>query len=138
MAVETPQTKTPSIVVYDGACGFCRTQVERMRRRDKGRWFEFVPRQTEGLTDRFPRLDEGDFNTGMRFIAPDGVIRVGADAVYEIFRRLPRWRWIAWVYRVPGIHALARWTYAWIAANRRRLSGTCSVPELDLRESRPR
>lgn len=116
---------TQSVVVYDGECAFCRTQIERMRRKDKLGCFDFVPRQTPGLDDRFPQLKEGDFDTGMRLIQPGGRVHVGADAVYEISRRLPVWRRVAWVYRVPGIHALARWTYAWIAAHRRSLGRTC-------------
>ncbi len=85
--------------------------------------FEFVARQTDGLTQRFPKLVEGDFNTGMRLITPDGVVHVGADAAYQIVRRLRYWRRLAWLYHVPGIHQLTRAVYAWIAANRQSLSG---------------
>ena len=46
--------------------------------------FELVARQTEGPTERFPTLAEGDFNTGMRLITPDGAKLVGADAAYQI------------------------------------------------------
>ncbi len=116
---------TRSIVVYDGECPFCRTQIERMRGRDKLGRFDFLPRQTPGLDDRFPQLKHGDFDTGMRLILPDGRVHVGADAVYEICRQLPRWRRVTWLYRVPGIHALARRGYAWIAAHRRSLGRTC-------------
>ena len=118
-------TSNRGVVVYDGDCSFCRTQIERMREKDKSGCFEFVPRQTPGLDDRFPQLKEGDFDTGMRLIQPDGRVHVGADAVYEISRRLPLWRRVAWLYRVPGIHALARRAYAWIAAHRRSLGRTC-------------
>ncbi len=122
--MSTSQT-TRGIVVYDGECAFCRTQIERMRARDKLGCFDFVPRQTPGLDDRFPQLKEGDFDTGMRLILPDGRVHVGADAVYQISRRLPLWRRMAWLYRVPGIHALARRIYAWIAAHRRSLGRPC-------------
>ena len=74
--------------------------------------FEYVPRQTLGIEDRFPRLASGDFNTGMRLIAPSGRIFVGADAIYHIAQELPFWRRLAWLYRVPGIHQLAQWVYA--------------------------
>ena len=110
------------VIVYDGACPFCRKQVARIRRRDRNGVFEFVPKQTPGLTVRFPRLAEGDFNTGMRLIDPDGTIHVGADAVYEIARRLPLSRWVAPLYRVPPIRWAARRFYGWIAANRYRFS----------------
>lgn len=92
---------------------------------DRHSRFELVPRQTPNLEQRFPQLADSDFNTGMRLVTPDGAVSVGADAVYEIARRLPRTRWIAWTYRVPVLHHLARAAYAWIAANRYKLAGRC-------------
>ncbi len=114
-----------STLVYDGHCSFCRHWVARISRRDRSGTFEFVTRQTEGLTKRFPKLVEGDFNTGMRLITPDDAIHVGADAAYQIVRQLRYWQRIAWFYAVPGIHWLTRAVYAWIAANRQSLGGKC-------------
>ena len=112
-----------SILVYDGHCSFCRRWVARIARMDRSDTFELVARQTDGLTKRFPRLVEGDFDTGMRLITPDDAIHVGADAAYQIVRRLRYLRRIAWLYHVPGIHWLTRTVYAWIAANRQSLGG---------------
>ena len=114
-----------STLVYDGHCSFCRRWVDRIARRDRSGTFEFVARQMDGLTERFPKLLEGDFSTGMRLITPDGTIHVGADAAYQIVRRLRYWRRIARVYHVPGIHWLTRTVYAWIAAHRQSLSREC-------------
>jgi predicted DCC family thiol-disulfide oxidoreductase YuxK len=88
-AMHTETGGSRPVVVYDGACAFCLRQVERIRRRDRAGVFEFVPRQTAGLEQRFPKLAEGDFNTGMRLVHRDGSVSVGADAVYEIARRPP-------------------------------------------------
>ena len=109
-------------VVYDGECPFCRRQITRIRKYDRHGRFEYLPRQTPGLTGRFPAIGQSGFDTGMRLVMPDGLIYVGADAVYHIARRLQYWRLLAWLYRVPGIHSLARFAYAWIAANRQSLS----------------
>ena len=127
-AMNTDLTSTlrrRSILVYDGHCSFCRRWVARIARMDRSDTFEFVARQTEGLTERFPKLVEGDFNTGMRLITPDDAIHVGADSAYQIVRRLRYWRRIAWLYHVPGIHWLTRAVYTWIAANRQLLGGKC-------------
>ncbi|TWT44238.1 hypothetical protein RAS1_06480 [Phycisphaerae bacterium RAS1] len=121
------------VLVYDGACGFCRRQVAWIAARDRSQLFEFTPRQSPGLDERFPALREGDFDTGLRLILPDGRIRVGADGVYEIARRLPRWRRLAWLYHVPGLRAVARALYAWIARNRHRFARRCDDGACDVR-----
>ena len=126
--MDTDSTNTlrrRATLVYDGHCSFCRRWVDRIARRDRSGTFEFVARQTEGLTKRFPKLIEGDFNTGMRLITPDDAIHVGADAAYQVVRRLRYWERIAWLYHVPGIRWFTRAVYGWIAANRQSLGGKC-------------
>jgi predicted DCC family thiol-disulfide oxidoreductase YuxK len=109
-------------VIYDGECGYCRKQMNRMRGRDFRRQFAFVPSGAPDLIERFPQLAGEDFNLGLRMVEPDGRVHVGADAVYQVARRLSGTRWIAWVFRAPGIAWLARRVYAKIAARRHRLS----------------
>ena len=133
-SVRTSAEPVRSVVVYDGECSFCLKQVGRMKRRDTAGVFEYVPRQSEGLMQRFPKLAEGDFNSGMRLANPDGSIDVGADAVYQIARRLSGWKLVAWLYRVPVLNWISRSGYGWIAKHRYQLakrceSGVCEVPD---------
>jgi len=120
------------VVVYDGNCPFCRRQLARIRLRDITERFEYVAKQSPGLNERFPALARGEFSAGMRLVRPDGQVRVGSDAIYEIAYQLPYWRWIAWLYRVPGIHALTRLVYRWIAANRTRLGRSCGDADCEI------
>ena len=120
-----PETDRKPVIVYDGECSFCCRQIERLRSRDRQGLFEYSPRLKPGLEDRFPALADADFNTGMRLIERDDRLYVGAEAIYEITRRLKPWKWIAWIYRIPGLTQLFRAIYAWIAANRHRLGGRC-------------
>lgn len=108
-------------IVYDGECAFCQRQVARIRALDPNGSFEYVRKQAADLMEKLPALRDSNFETGMRIVLPDGQVRVGADSVYEIARRLPGWRWLAWIYRVPLVHQAARGVYAWIARNRKRL-----------------
>lgn len=119
------QNPQPPVIVYDGDCAFCRSQIARIRRSDRQGRFEYVPRQTPGLIERFPALERMDLNSGLRVITPDSTIHVGPDAVYVIARRLPRWRWAAWLYRVPVLHTLLRGAYAWVASRRYSLNARC-------------
>ena len=58
----------------------------------------------------------------MQLVLPDGRVLAGADAAPEILRRIPRWRWIASFFALPGARPVARRVYGWIARNRMRLS----------------
>ena len=117
------------VVIYDGNCSFCQRQVGRMRRHDTKNVFEYLPRQTEGLEQRFAGLADADFNTGLRLVHPDASISVGADAIYHIARQLGRWRHLAWLYRVPGLNWAFRTAYGWIAKHRFKLSKRCGDQE---------
>lgn len=122
-----------SVLVYDGACAFCLAQVNRIRRWDRWDRFEYVARQTPGLGQRFPVLNSSDFDTGMRLITPDGTVLVGADAAHGVVRRLPGWRRLAWLYKVPPIHEVCRWAYGRVAAKRYALAGRCESHGCDVR-----
>jgi len=121
------------VVIYDGECRFCQWSLRRIRKLDRDGLFEYLPRQAQEVDERFPRLSESDFNTGLRFIRASDEIRVGADALYEIYRRLPIYRHLAWVYRLPILRQLIRAGYAFVARNRHRFgrvecdTGSCAA-----------
>ena len=96
-----------------------------MRRGDTAGVFDYLPRQTEGLDQRFPKLMEGNFNAGMRLVHVDGSVSAGADAVYQIARQIKGWKQLAWLYRVPVLHRIFRDAYAWVAKHRYKLAKRC-------------
>ena len=136
------QDMSDSVIIYDGECRFCQWSVHRIRKLDRREQFEYVPRQTEGIDARFPVLAESDFNTGLRLI-DDESVHVGADAIYQIYRQIPPYRLIAWLYRVPPFTQLARLGYAIIARNRHRFgrvecdTGACALPAMSPDASSP-
>ena len=95
--------------------------------RDSTARFEYTPRQTPGLEQRFPQLAHGDFNTGIRLVHPDATVSVGAEAVYHVARHLKGWQRLAWLYRVPVLTQCCRLAYAWIARNRYRFARKCDT-----------
>src|ERR1700688_608042 len=113
------------IVIYDGECRFCIDQVRRIKQMDMLHQLEYIPRQDPTADLRFPMLRTIDFDKGMRLLTADGNNYAGADAVYQIARRLPATRPIAWLYCIPGINQIAKLIYTWIARNRKRLGQTC-------------
>ena len=119
-------------IVYDGECSFCIKQIKSIQNMDHNGCFDYITRQAPELITRFPALNEMDFEEGMRLVEPRGYIHVGADAIYQIARRLPKARLIAWLYCLPVCKQIARIVYRWIAANRKRLGQTCHASSCQL------
>lgn len=113
------------LVVYDGACPYCRRQMQVLARIDRRGVFRSVPFQDPDLAARYPVLAGSDLERGVRLIDTTGRITVGAEAVYQIARRLPGWRWPALLYRVPPMNWVGRGVYKWVSRNRHRLGVAC-------------
>lgn len=109
-------------VVFDGSCGFCRDTVDLVARWDRARRLVLVPFQD---ADRVAALGltQPDVAAALHLVLPDGRVFAGADAVAELLRLLPRLRWAAGVFRIPGVRPAARRVYAWVARRRH-----CLVP----------
>lgn len=108
-------------LVFDGECGFCRRSVEWVRNRDREDRIEPLPFQDSEVRERFQRIPLEDFEQAMHLIAPDGRSWSGARAGEELLRLLPRWRWIAPMFRVPGVRWIAQRVYRLVADHRHSL-----------------
>ncbi len=107
-------------MIYDGECGFCRRSVDLVRRWDRERRLAVVPFQDQARVAAFG-IPLPALAAAMHLVYPDGRVFAGADAAPEILRLLPGKRWLAWVFRMPGVPWAARRLYAWIARRRRCL-----------------
>lgn len=107
-------------LIYDGECGICRQAVALLKRWDREHVLQYVPFQNQAAVARFgialPALA-----AAMHLIVPDGRVYPGADAIPELLRLCPGKRWLAPLFRIPGVLPLARRIYAWIARRRRCL-----------------
>ncbi len=111
------------MLLYDGLCPICNRAVEWIRRRAKPCAFEFLSCHDPSLAARFPQLSREDCLTAIRLVEPDGRIFAGEEAVPGILARMKGYRVAAAIVSRPGVRALARPLYRWIARNRLRLSG---------------
>jgi predicted DCC family thiol-disulfide oxidoreductase YuxK len=107
-------------LIYDGECGICQQAVRLLKRWDREQVLRFVPFQDSAAVARFgialPALA-----AAMHLVFPEGAVYAGADAVPPLLRLLPGKRWLAPLFRIPGVLPLARRIYAWIARRRRCL-----------------
>ncbi|MGH7520133.1 MAG: thiol-disulfide oxidoreductase DCC family protein [Gemmatimonadales bacterium] len=104
-------------LIFDGECGICQQAVAILKRWDREHTLRHVPFQDGAAVARFgialPALA-----AAMHLILPDGRVYTGADAVPQLLRLFPGTRWLAPLFRIPGVLPLGRRIYAWIAARR--------------------
>jgi predicted DCC family thiol-disulfide oxidoreductase YuxK len=107
-------------LIYDGECGICQQAVALLKRWDREHVLRFVPFQDTAAIGRFgialPALA-----AAMHLVLPDGRVYPGADAIPELLQLFPGKRWLAPLFRIPGVRPIARRVYAWIAERRRCL-----------------
>ena len=111
------------LVVYDGACGFCKRWIERFRLRT-GDAVDYAPYQD--VAARFPELNEiGEdaFRSAVHFVEVSGAVHRGADAVFSALAHAPGGKWPAMLYGgSPGFARVSEAVYAWVAAHRQAAS----------------
>ena len=124
---------TQPVIIYDGECNFCLNGIRRIQNKDQANQFAYTPKQTPDLYAFYPQLEAIESKAGMRFIDSDGKVYCGADTIYQIYRRLGKYRYITWIYLVPVIRTLMKGAYLIVSKNRSRLgrsnceSETCSI-----------
>lgn len=107
-----------AVLIYDGECSVCLKAVEWVRDRSLPGAFEFLSCHSEELSKQFPSIEKAACLQAMHLVLPDGTVLVGERAMPEIFRRLPRYRWCASLFRFPGAAFLSRLFYRLFAKNR--------------------
>jgi len=115
----------PLILIYDGQCSFCRTQVARLVDRVHPTRIELRSYHDSDALDGISGVTKAACERAMHLVEPSGRVSAGADAVVRIMHHSRRWRWIALLTWIPGVQAILRWGYARIARRRYRLGNAC-------------
>ena len=122
------------VVIYDGNCNFCQTQVRRLRRLDCcGSRLSFISLHDPRVAERYSDLTHVQLMEQMYVIDREGSRHGGADAIRYLSRRLPLMWLAAPILHLPGSAALWRWMYRQVAKRRYKLAGkkcdgdSCSV-----------
>lgn len=101
-------------VLYDGACPLCRREIAHVkglaqRRSDSGLCFLDISQQAEGST-AFAE-DRAELLARFHVQRADGSRLDGAAAFVAMWSRLPGWRWLARLARLPGMLTLLEAAY---------------------------
>jgi predicted DCC family thiol-disulfide oxidoreductase YuxK len=115
-------------VFHDGECPVCRMEVRYYRRLDKAgriRWTDIVALADSEMPAGKTRAELlGRFHARELHNSDDSGWHVGVDAFARIWRELPGFRYLAWIFAVPGIRQIAKLAYLgflrWQARDRAR------------------
>jgi predicted DCC family thiol-disulfide oxidoreductase YuxK len=109
-------------LLFDGDCGFCRFWV-RWWQREVGGAVELLPYQHPSVRRRFPELADAPLDRTVHFVAADGAIYAGAEAIFRCLAEQPAWSGPLRQYQsVPAFAEASESGYGFIARNRGRLS----------------
>ncbi len=114
--VASPPASKP-LLLWDGACGFCRLWAERWREAYGDR-LDLATAQSQA--GRFPEIPAAAYNDAIQLIEPDGRVFSGAEAALRT-RRHGRNRQdpLLWAYeKIPGVASVAEAGYGMVARHR--------------------
>ncbi|WP_219837948.1 thiol-disulfide oxidoreductase DCC family protein [Paenibacillus sp. R14(2021)] len=110
------------IVLYDGTCNLCLASVRRLKELQSTAVLRFIPVQSlEETYETIPVLSavtNDQLLTKMHVVEMDGTLHAGAAGVVRILRTVRGLKWLAPLYRVPGLRGAADALYRFIAARR--------------------
>lgn len=112
------------VVIYDGDCNFCKSQVRTLQRLDRrGDRLAFISLHDDRVKQRYPDLTHDQLMDQMYVVDSNGNRHGGSDAVKYLSRRLPI-LWLAMpILHFPGTAWLWRWGYRQVAKRRYKLAG---------------
>lgn len=120
------------IVIWDGQCNFCRTQVLRLKALDSNK-LAYLSLHDPRTSELCPELSFEQLMEQLWVVTPEGQQFGGADAGRYLSRKLFKLWWLAPMLHIPGLMPFWRWLYRTIAKRRYRIagkncdSGTCEL-----------
>lgn len=112
--MNTDTTTEPLTVLYDGACPLCRREIAHVRslaERAPESALQFVDISAHAGVGDFCDIERARLLARFHVERADGTRLDGAAAFVAMWQRLPGWRWLALVARLPGGLALLEFAY---------------------------
>jgi predicted DCC family thiol-disulfide oxidoreductase YuxK len=118
-------------VFYDGGCPLCRREIAHYRRVDAAGRVRWVDITSEAAALAQAGVDQVAAMRRLHACKPDGSLVTGVSAFVAIWRRLPRYRWLARTVEALRLVPLMERVYVRFADRRferRCRDGACALP----------
>jgi predicted DCC family thiol-disulfide oxidoreductase YuxK len=113
-------------IFFDAECRFCVAHRQRWGRIFERRGFVWLPLQTPGAAERLG-ITESQLRAEMWLQLAQGRKYSGVNAWAGLLRHV-WWLWpLGLALVVPGLNAIGRASYRWLAKNRQCLGGACQI-----------
>ncbi|WP_135555030.1 thiol-disulfide oxidoreductase DCC family protein [Paenibacillus cymbidii] len=110
-------------VLYDETCVLCRRTVDTLGKLRTTAKLVMLPLQSAPSAMLPAGYAREELLAQLHVIDEDGRLYRGADAIFRIMRSVPSLRFVAPLYRIPGMKPLADSIYRIVAKHRYRLFG---------------
>jgi predicted DCC family thiol-disulfide oxidoreductase YuxK len=116
LRVATPPPKP--LLVFDGDCHFCALWIRRWRQLT-GDTVDYLPAQDPHIAEQFPEIPAARAAEAVQFIAMDGVVYSGAEAVFRALAHNSHWQWPLRAHETSPVFArLTGRAYRFVAEHR--------------------
>ena len=111
------------VVLYDGHCRFCTTQIRKLLKLARPGAIDAVNFQEPGVLERFPGVSYEACMIAVHLVTPDGRVCSAFEAIVRALSTRPVLGRLAYAYYLPGVRLGLDLFYVLVAANRYRLMG---------------
>lgn len=134
--------KDVAVLIYDGNCPLCRNAVNWCLKEAKPGTLEALACQSDERARLFPQISLEACMESVQLVWSDGSVFAGADSIPHLLRLMPRWKWTAPAFHLPGVKWAAPHVYHFVARHRGEFSrlfpgstpyyaGACKTGECD-------
>ena len=107
------------VVFYDGNCGLCSKEIKYYKKIAPAGQFQWLDIFSNAEALKKTGISTEQALKELHVIDPTQKCHIGVDAFIQIWRRLPKWRYLAFFVNLPIIHfcsskiykLFARWRF---------------------------
>ena len=118
-----PATLKQDVVLFDGQCNFCRSQIDILRRIDGRNRLRFLSLHDAEVVKNYPDLSYEQLMDQMWIVSSQGKRFGGAAALRFLSSRLPILWPLAPLLYLPGTLPLWQFLYQQVAKRRYKIAG---------------